>query len=70
MGNSICTTSNVTFNNDAQATIDRFSLLNLDNLSAPLQFLAKVRYFLSVVPAPSRLAGSGPGHTGLAADSR
>ena len=32
-----------------QPTTDSFSLLSLDSLTAPLQFLAKARYYLSVV---------------------
>ena len=49
MPNSIRTTSNTQFIKNAQAVIDSFSLVNLENLPMPLQFLVKARYFLSVI---------------------
>ena len=49
MGNSIRTTSNTQFIKNAQATIDSFSLANLENLTAPLQCLVKARDYLSVI---------------------
>ena len=49
MPNSIRTTINSQFVNNAQATTDSFTLRNIDNLSVPLQLLAKARYFVSVI---------------------
>ena len=49
MPNSISMTSNSQFIDNPQSGIRSFSLPNLDNLPVPLQLLAKVRYFLSVI---------------------
>ena len=49
MPNSIRTSSNMQFINGSQRIIDSFCLLNLKNLSIPLQSLAEARYFLSVI---------------------
>ncbi|WP_379544133.1 hypothetical protein [Psychrobacter sp. R86515] len=49
MCKSICTALNFQIINDAQAISISFSLLNLDNLSLPMQSLAKARYYLSVI---------------------
>lgn len=49
MPNSILMTSNSQFIDNPQASIRSFSLPNLDNLPAPLQLLAKARYFVSVI---------------------
>lgn len=49
MPNSIRTTTNCQFVNNAQAITDSFSLRNIDNLSVPLQLLARARHFVSVI---------------------